>query len=226
MTVKKSQKANLENKRTIFLEIGTIVTLSFVLLAFEWTTVRSEKDIWTDWSGKTIEEDMIVITVQKDKKPIMPLPLVTPIIVPDDTELDIDDFPEIDAGINDGDYNDIDRWIPEIKEIEEEDDVVYQNVQNLPEFPGGEPALFKYLSANLKYTHAAREIGIQGKMLVSFVVWKDGTIRDIKIVRGLGAGLDDEAVRVIQSMPRWNPGNQNGKKLNVLFHMPVSFKLN
>ncbi len=225
MTVRKSKKANLENKRAVFLEIGIIVTLSFVLLAFEWTTVRSEKDILTN-GGKTIDEDMAQITIHKVKKPVMPIPIITPIIIPTDNNDIIDEDIIIDAEPKEGDYNDPYRNIPDIEEIETEDKVIHTSVQNLPKFPGGEPALFKYLSANLKYSRAAREIGIQGKVYVSFVVWKDGTIRDIKILRGLGAGLDERVISVIQSMPRWEPGNQNGKKLNVLFHMPVSFKLN
>lgn len=226
MIIKKSKKANLENKRTIFLEVGIIVTLSFVLLAFEWTTVRSDKNIWTAWDGIAVDEDLAEVTVHKVKKPLMPVPIITPIIVPVDNDIDVDDDPIIDAGINDGDYNDINREVFEIDEIEEEDDVILVFVQNNPEFPGGQAAMFQYLAKNLKYTKAAREIGIQGKMLVSFVVWKDGSIGNIKILRGLGAGLDEEAVRVIESMPRWKPGNQNGKNVNVEFNMPVLFTLN
>ncbi len=227
MTVRKSKKANLENKRAIFLEIGIIVTLSFVLLAFEWTTVRSDKDIWTDWGDKAIEEDMAEVTIHKVNKPVVPVPKITPIIVPvDNDEIDIDDDLIIDAENKDGDYNDLDRKVFEIEEIEEEDEVILVFVQNNPEFPGGQAAMFQYLAKNLKYTQAAKEVGIQGKMLVSFVVWKDGTIGNIKILRGLGAGLDEEAVRVIKAMPRWKPGNQNGKNVNVEFNMPVSFKLN
>jgi protein TonB len=221
-----TKKTNLENKRTVFFQIGLVITLSIVLLAFEWTTVRTDKNIWTAWDGVATDEDMAEITIHKEKKPPMPVPKITPIIIPVDNDaIDIDDDLMIDAEPKKGDYNDLNREIPDIIEIEPEDDVVHVNVQNRPEFPGGEPALFQYLAANLKYTKMAKEIGLQGKMLVSFVVWKDGTIRDIKIIRGLGAGLDEEAIRVIQSMPRWKPGNQNGLNVNVEFNMPVQFKL-
>ena len=226
MKIKKTRKANLENKRTIFFEVGIIVTLAFVLLAFEWTTVRSDRNDWTDWRGAGIEEDMAEITNHKVKKPPMPVPKITPIIVPVSDDVEIEEEIEIDAGNTDGDYNNPYQYNPDILEIEKEEDEIYTIPQNNPEFPGGEGALFQYLAKNLKYTHAAKEIGIQGRLLLSFVVWKDGTIRDIKVERGLGAGLDEEAIRVVRSMPNWIPGIQDGKKVNVKFHMPVLFKLN
>jgi protein TonB len=223
MTAKKS---NLENKRTVFFQIGLVITLSIVLLAFEWTTVRTNRNILTAWDGVATDEEMAEITIHKEKKPPMPVPKITPIIIPVDNDaIDMDDDPFVDAEPKKGDYNDLNREIPDIIEIEPEDEIVHVYVQISPEFPGGEPALFQYLAANLKYTKMAKEIGLQGKMLVSFVVWKDGTIGDIKIIRGLGAGLDEEAIRVIQSMPRWKPGNQNGRNVNVEFNMPVQFKL-
>ena len=111
-------------------------------------------------------------------------------------------------------------------EYEEYDDVVFMVVEDMPEFPGGSQAMFQFLSENVKYPLIARENGIQGKAQVQFTVNKDGSISDVQIVRSAGdPSLDKEAIRVIKSMPKWNPGMQRGKLVRVKYTMPVSFKL-
>jgi protein TonB len=111
------------------------------------------------------------------------------------------------------------------EEIVPEDTTVYDYPSRYPEFPGGSSAMFSYLGEHLKYTEQARTINLQGTVHVSFVVWKDGSIRDVQILRGLGAGLDEEVIRVIQGMPNWNPGMQHGKNVNVRYRIPVKFSL-
>ena len=109
---------------------------------------------------------------------------------------------------------------------EEEEDVVFKVVEQQPEFPGGPQALFKFLSENVKYPVIAQENGIQGRVVCQFTVNKDGSIVDVDVVRSGGdASLDKEAVRVIKSMPKWNPGKQRGKPVRVRYTVPVSFKL-
>ena len=95
----------------------------------------------------------------------------------------------------------------------------------MPEFPGGTAALMKYLGANIKYPTISQEMGSAGKVIVQFVVDKDGTITDPTVVRGVDAYLDKEAIRVISSMPKWKPGVQNGKKVRVKYTVPVVFRL-
>ena len=108
----------------------------------------------------------------------------------------------------------------------EDDDVPFLIVEKMPEFPGGQQALFKYLSENVKYPVIAQENGIQGKVVCQFVVNKDGSIVDVEVVRSGGdPSLDKEAVRVIKSMPKWNPGKQRGKAVRVKYTVPVNFKL-
>jgi periplasmic protein TonB len=94
-----------------------------------------------------------------------------------------------------------------------------------PEFPGGMTALYNFIKKNIHYPTEAKELGIQGKVYVQFVIWKDGSIGDVKVMRGLGNGLDEEARRVIKIMPKWKPGQQNGKPVNMRYILPVSFKL-
>ena len=108
----------------------------------------------------------------------------------------------------------------------EEDDVVFIVVESMPEFPGGQPALFQYLSENVKYPVLAQENGIQGRVICQFVVNRDGSISNVEVVRSGGdPSLDKEAIRVIKSMPRWKPGKQRGKTVRVKYTVPVNFKL-
>lgn len=223
--IRLTKQKNLEKKRGLFFEIGLIIALSVVLLAFEWTTVRNHTIDLNQLGKGDIIEEMAAITIHK-KKPEMPKPkIIVPIIVPDDTELDGEEI-EIDAEIKDDTENNTDFIIDEIEEIVDEDPVPLYNVEKWPQFPGGESAMMTFLSKNLKYTAAAREINLEGTVHVFFVIGKDGSIRDIEIRRGVGAGLDEEVVRVISIMPQWTPGIQNGKNVSVIYNLPVKFKLN
>jgi periplasmic protein TonB len=112
----------------------------------------------------------------------------------------------------------------EVKKIEE-DETPLLFVEQAPEFVNGLNAMYKFLKENMKYPAVARENGIEGSVYVGFVVGKDGTIRDVKVKRGIGGGCNEEAIRVVELMPKWNPGKQNGKAVNVSFTIPIKFKL-
>jgi len=111
---------------------------------------------------------------------------------------------------------------PKQEEVTEE---IFVVVENQPEFPGGNAAMMKFLSDNIKYPVIAQENGIQGRVICNFVVEKDGSITDVQVVRGVDPSLDREAVRVIQQMPRWTPGKQRGQAVRVRFTLPVVFRL-
>lgn len=98
-------------------------------------------------------------------------------------------------------------------------------VEQMPEFPGGENAMYKYLVDNLKYPEQAKKEKITGKVIVSFVVEKDGRITNAKVTKDIGGGCGDEALRVVNKMPRWKPGKQKGKPVRVQFSLPFLFKL-
>ena len=95
----------------------------------------------------------------------------------------------------------------------------------MPQYPGGPSALFEYLAQNIKYPSVAEENGVQGRVLVTFVVERDGTITDVRVVKSVDPSLDKEAQRVVNSMPRWIPGKQNGSPVRVKYTVPVTFKL-
>jgi protein TonB len=102
---------------------------------------------------------------------------------------------------------------------------IFTVVEEQPTYPGGDEARIKFLQENMKYPEEAKELGVQGKVYVTFVVEVDGSITDVKVLRGIGSGCDDEAVRVVKSMPKWVPGKQRGVPVRVQFNLPINFKL-
>ena len=116
-----------------------------------------------------------------------------------------------------------------IIEVEEEPEpvieVIFDVVEENPEFIGGIQKLYKYLGDNIYYPEMAKENGIQGKVFVQFVVWKDGSIRDVKVIKGVHKTLNAEALRVINNMPNWKPGKQRGKNVNARFTLPIKFRI-
>lgn len=105
-------------------------------------------------------------------------------------------------------------------------DMVFDVVEVMPQFPGGQIAMLKYIMENIKYPKQAMKEGIQGRVTVRFIVEKDGSISDVKPILSVHPLLNKEAVRVVESMPKWSPGKQNGKPVRVRFNIPVMFKLN
>jgi TonB family protein len=106
-----------------------------------------------------------------------------------------------------------------------ENDSIYQIVDEMPQYPGGEKVMMEYVAKNVKYPQEAKDKEIQGRVFVSFVVEKDGSVSTVKVLRGIGGGCDEEAVRVVSSMPKWKPGIKDGKPVRVSYMMPLNFKL-
>jgi protein TonB len=98
-------------------------------------------------------------------------------------------------------------------------------VEEMPLFPGGEQKMSEFITSNINYPEAAREAGVQGRVYIRFVVEQDGSISNVKVMRGIGSGCDEEAMRVIKSMPKWKPGKQHGKTVRVSYQIPVNFSL-
>lgn len=226
MKIIKSNKANLENKRVVYFEVGLVLALALVLLAFEWRSMDAG-DIGIRFERTMlVEEDMAEITVQKKKQPEMPKPQVIQKIdvVLDEVDVDDDDL-VINAEIDEDTRNDLDRIIEDEPERETEEVTPYRIVQEMPSFPGGDEAYFRYLKQNLKYPSWAREANIKGTVYVQFVIGADGAVRDAVVERGIGGGCDEEALRVVNNMPRWNPGRQLTKAVPVIMILPVKFEL-
>lgn len=226
MQVKKSQKASLEDKKIIYVLMGFVFVLSVCYVAFEWTEKEVTKYEVADTDFLFEEEVEIQQTSQQETPPPPPPPAVQEVEVLNVVE---DDVETESIEINTEDEKDVEVVIAPPVEApveEEEEEVVFVVVETMPEFPGGQQALFKYLSENVKYPVIAQENGIQGRVICQFVVNKDGAIVDVEVVRSGGdPSLDKEAVRVIKSMPKWHPGKQRGKAVRVKYTVPVNFRL-
>ena len=224
MQVKKSEKASLENDKVIYVLMGLVFVLSLVYVALEWTEKEVTKYEVTD-TEFLFEEEVEIQQTSQETPPPPPPPAVQEVevlnVVEDNVETET-----IEVSTEETETEVVIAAPVEAPVEEEEEEVVFVIVESMPEFPGGQQALFKYLSENVKYPVIAQENGIQGRVICQFVVNKDGSIVDVEVVRSGGdASLDKEAVRVIKTMPKWKPGKQRGKPVRVKFTVPVSFKL-
>ncbi len=225
MQVKKSEKASLEKDKLIYVLMGLVIVLSLCYVALEWTEKEVTKYEVTD-TDLFFEEEIEIQQTSQETPPPPPPPAVQEVevlnVVEDNVETE-----SIEVNAEDDKTEEIVIAAPvEAPVEEEEEEVVFVVVESMPEFPGGQQALFKYLSDNIKYPVIAQENGIQGRVICQFTVNKDGSIVDIEVVRSGGdPSLDKEAVRVIKTMPKWKPGKQRGKPVRVKFTVPVSFKL-
>ncbi|MDD4848248.1 MAG: energy transducer TonB [Bacteroidales bacterium] len=230
MEPKKTPKADLENKKMVFFQIGLIIALAITYMGFEWKTYDKQDVEEFQRVEVEVEEEMVEITQQDQKLPPPPPPppqqsIVMLNIVEDDADVDVDiDFSsESDEGME------MEVYTPPVQQNVEEEEVVEEEifivVEAQPEYPGGDAARMKFLQENLKYPQMAKESGIQGTVYATFVVEKDGRITDVKILRGIGGGCDEEAIRVIKMMPKWKAGQQRGKGVRVQFNLPIKFTL-
>jgi protein TonB len=217
MEPKKNSEVNLERKKGLFFQIGLVIALLVVLGAFEYKTYEKIAYNLGALNLDDLEEEIIPITKQEIKPPPPPPPPPEIIeIVEDDVE--IEDEIEIEDTESDEDE--------EIEIIEEDDDEFFMVVENMPIFPGGDLGLMKYIQKHVKYPAIAKEYNITGKVYVSFIVDKSGSVTNVKIVRGVDKNLDAEAVRVVKSLPKYKPGRQRGKSVRVMFTIPINFTLN
>ncbi len=226
MEVKKSPKADLESKKSTWLLIGYVVVLAFMFVAFEW----SQRDITIDTSQAlsdvVFEEEIIPITETPEQAAPPPpeVPKVADVLEIVDDQAEVEET--VVANTEDLGQKVEVKYVPvQVVEEEPEEQEIFDVVENMPEFPGGMGALMQYLSKNIKYPTIAQENGTQGRVIVQFVVNKDGSIVDPKVVRSVDPYLDKEAVRVISTMPKWKPGMQRNKPVRVKYTVPVMFRL-
>ncbi len=226
MEVKKTPKADLENKRNIFVQLGLVISLGIVLTAFSIRANVKTVDALGDLVDQEIEDEVIPITRHEEIQPPPPPPPPRVVevltIIDDDVELDEEFI--FESSEADDDF--IVDAMPVIRDEQESDaDEVFVIVEDMPEFPGGEAALRSWISNNVRYPVIAAENGIQGRVYIQFVVNTDGRIADARVARGVDPSLDQEALRVVNNMPRWSPGKQRGQPVRVSFTVPINFQL-
>lgn len=207
------------------MQIGLVVVLAIVLIAFEWSTTDVDASQFNMMDEVEAEEEIVPITRQEEVKPPPPPPppKVTDVlnIVDDDVEID----EELDIEDTEIDEDTEVEFDITLEEEETDDAPVFFIVEEMPQFPGGDTELRKYIAQSVKYPVIAQENGIQGRVYVQFVVGTDGGVTQVKVARGVDPNLDKEAIRVVESMPKWKPGKQRGKAVKVSYTVPINFVL-
>jgi protein TonB len=223
MEAKKNPKVDLNNKTGLFLNIGLVISLIAVITAFEWK-FYDEGELMD--LGQVDDQFEDVMEIPPTEQPPPPPPKIQQpeiIEVPDEEEIEEEIEVDLDVEITEETVvEDIVFEEPVEEEVAEE---IFTIVEDQPEPKGGMAAFYEYVSKNLKYPAQARRMGIEGKVFVEFVVDKDGSITNVKAIKGIGAGCDEEAKRVISEAPKWSPGKQRGRPVKVRMILPITFKL-
>jgi protein TonB len=228
MEIKKSEKANLENKKLLFVEIGLIISLLIVYIALEWTSKETNTAILEDNTEILVEEE--IISTNMETPPPPPAAPKIPVlsdqidIVDDEIELEDDMFMNLEddasLGVEIMDYVEVEE------EVVEEEAIPFQLVEEKPSFQGGDANQFsKWVNSRLVYPEIAKENGVQGRVTLQFTVEKDGTVTKVRVLRGVDPSLDKEAVRVVSMSPKWKPGKQRDRAVPVTYTFPVIFQL-
>lgn len=228
MELKKTNKASLENKKLLFIEIGLVFSLLFVLVCFEWTSSEKSASTLEADAAAVIDDEMVPITESTppppEAAPKIPvfndeIEIVDDDIKVEDTFQSLDDDPNLGVDIYD--------YVEEVKEeAVAEEAIPWAAVEKKPSFQGGDANNFsKWVNKNLVYPEIAKENGVQGKVILGFTVNKDGTVSNIKVLRGVDSSLDKEAVRVVSMSPKWTPGQNAGSPVKVSYTFPVVFQL-
>ena len=224
--IKREQRARNKSNSKLFLSIGLFLSMVMVIFAFEWKVYGPDDAIALGQVNGEFEE---VLDIPPTEQPPPPPPKKVQhpeiIEVPDVEEIKEEIQVDFDIEITD------DKAIEEVnyegfetmeEEVAEE---VFTIVESMPQFPGGMPAFLAYLGKNIKYPRKATQLGVEGRVFVEFIVNKDGSLTDLKVVKGIGSGCDEEAIRVLSQAPKWAPGKQRGKAVRVKMVVPIFFKL-
>ena len=229
MEIKKTEKASMENKRFLFTEIGMVIALLIVWGAFSYTS--REKKVATLEADQTVVEveDMVPITEETPPPPeaAPKIPILSDQIDIVDDNIKVDDsmFQNIEDSNEGFEIMDYIESAPEEETIEEEA-IPFQLVEEKPSFNGGDANEFsKWVNSRLVYPEIAKENGVQGRVTLQFTVNADGTVSNVKVLRGVDSSLDKEAVRVVSSSPKWKPGKQRDRAVKVTYTFPVIFQL-
>ena len=233
MEQKKSAQANLERKRTTGFVLGLVVALSALFVALQWTSEESDYDIDEALLDEMAEE--LMIQPWEDEKDLLPVPemVVQPTVAEQIKVVETPPEPleKTEDPLISQATVDAEEFVPEEPKpidqetMEKEKPLDVRIVEQIPEFPGGMTMFVQWLTKNLKYPEAARNQKLQGRVVVSFIVNKDGSVSDLKIARSINPLLDHEAMRVMRLMPPWKPGIQNNEPCRTMMAIPIVFQL-
>lgn len=227
MELKKNPKADLEKSKSIFFLIGLAVALGAILYAFNASSTQAVVEELERVEEVNFEDEVIQQTRQEKPPEVTPPPPKQEIaelnIVDDEEDIDEEFIPQ-DAEADEETEVEIVTQVVEQKK-EEEEEKIFVVVEKMPQFPGGDLGLRKYIATHVKYPNVARESGIEGKVYLRFCVTSTGAVKKVSVLRSVDPLLDKEAMRVVKSLPKWTPGEQRGKKVNVWYTVPINFQL-
>ena len=223
MEIKKNPNADLSRKGGLFLNIGFVVSLLLVIAAFEWRSYENSDLLDLGQVNDDFEEMTEVPLTQQPPPPPPKIKQPEIIEVPDEEE--IEEEIEVDLDVEITEDTEIAEIVFEEPVEEEETDEIFQIVENPATFKGGIGAFYAYVQKNMKYPSQAQRMGLEGKVFVEFVVGKDGKITDVRVLRGIGAGCDEEAIKVLKNSPAWQAGKQRGRAVRQRMVLPITFKL-
>lgn len=219
MELKKNKKYELQPKRPFHFGIGMVIALSLTLVAFEWRSpvdplVILDGDDLPDWEMPIIPPTVIDPPLPPKAVKIEPVKIDVPEPI---------DRPPVDVGITPGD--EIEVPLPIIEDEEPVDEAPKNWAEVMPAFEGGMSNFYKYMGKHIKYPKRAKQLGVEGRVFLQFVVEKDGSLSDIRVIKGIGAGCDEEALRVMQNLPNFIPGKQGDVRVRVQMVVPINFVL-
>ena len=234
MEIKKSAKADLERGKGLSLLLGLLVALSVVFVGLEWRSAVTQAQAQEKAFNTQDVED--VMNIEDQQKPDEPEPepeqaQQTEVQLPDELKVVGNDKEVIKPSFVSVDQDkplpppNIPLGTKNVQVDEEVDQAIFEVVEEQPEFPGGMEALLKYLAKNINYPESAVDNGIQGKVMVRFVVERDGSVSAVETYKSVDPALDKEAVRVVKTLPKWKPGRQQGKAVRTRYIVPVVFRL-
>ncbi|MDP4657246.1 MAG: energy transducer TonB [Algoriphagus sp.] len=226
MEAKKTPSADLTKKVGMFTNLGLAVAVGLTLAAFEYKSFDDSglKDLGS--VADNFEELLDVPITQQPPPPPPPPPMEQPVIEEIPDEVEIEEKIEVNFDVDVKETTVIaEVAIKEVVIEEEKADQIFDVVETQPNPPGGMSGWNKYLSNNLKYPTQARRMGVEGTVIVVFVINTDGSIQDVEVLRGIGGGCDEEAVKVVTKAPKWEPGKQRGKPVRTRMRLPIRFKL-
>lgn len=223
MEAKKTPEADLTKRSGMFLNIGLFVSVLVVLIAFN-TKSFDDRNLKDLGSISDDLEELLDIPITEQPPPPPP-PVEQPIIQEIPDEIEIEEKIEVNFDVDVKEETVIKEIVISDAPVVEKADEIFDVVENSPNPPGGMEAWNKYLGKNLKYPTQARRMGIEGTVYVVFVVNTDGTLQDVDVLRGIGGGCDEEAIRVVKNAPKWEPGKQRGRPVRVRMRLPIKFKL-
>jgi len=223
MEAKKTEKADLEKKSAFFFSIGLVITMTLVIMAFENKQYDESLASLVGKNTNTFEEMLEVPPT--DLPPPPPPQIQAPVIIEVPDEEEIEEEIDVKFDVEASEETKIQEVVVVAEEAKEEVDEIFTIVEEPASPKGGMPAFYKYVGEKVKYPAQARRMGIEGKVFVEFVIGKDGSISEVRAVKGIGAGCDEEAVRIVQGAPSWTPGKQRGKAVKQRMVLPITFKL-